>query len=498
MRRLPITIRLTLTFAVVTAAVLAATGLFVYARLSAELDQSVTDNLRSRADDVAAFVRRGGGLSRTDATKRLTEVGESFSQIIDAHGIVVGGTRAIGRHPLLGPGALAQARDHTIMTDHGALPHWDEQRLRLLATPIAVGGEHLVAVVGMSLSDQQDALTGLIHHLLIGGPAALLLATLTAFCLARAALAPVESMRRRAAAISASETGRRLPVPDTSDELSRLGQTLNAMLERLEAALARERMFVVDAGHELRTPLTILKTELELAMRHGHSTRELRDTIASAAEETDRLVTIAEDLLALARTEHRGPNVPHEPADVAELLERVAARFRAAAERAGRALEADAPAGLTVTVDRPAIERALGNMLDNALRHGEGAVRAVAVVRDARVELHVLDEGSGFPEHFRAHAFERFSRADVARTRGGSGLGLAVVQGVAAAHGGSAEVARTAGRGADVSISLPLTDHAAAATPGDATAGGATADGTAAGGLIGGTEVIPATGSVVM
>lgn len=456
MRRLPITIRLTLVFAVVTAAVLTATGIFLYARLAAELDRTAADSLRSRADDVSAFVQRLGPGAGGYAEARLTEVGESFSQIVDADGAVVGGTPAIGRRSLLAAADLRRAREHTILIDHDALPQWDEGALRLLATPIAVGGESVVAVVGMSMDDQRDALTGLVHQLLVGGPAALLLATLAAFGLARAALGPVESMRRQAAAISAAEPGRRLPLPQTRDELSRLGETLNAMLARLEAALARERAFVSDAGHELRTPLTILKTELDVALRHGRSFEQLHEAICSAAEETDRLVRIAEDLLVLGRSEHHALPARRESAEVADVIAAVLTRFRRDADGQGRELVADAPRGVRVIADRGPLERALGNMIDNALRHGSGTVRATAAIRGDRVELHVLDEGAGFPDEFVADAFERFTRADPARTRGGSGLGLALVAAIAVAHGGSAAAAHRPGGGADVWISLPL------------------------------------------
>jgi signal transduction histidine kinase len=464
--RVPITVRLTAVFAAVTAAILAATGLYLHARLRDELNHSVRDTLRSRADDVAALVHRGRpgprGLTRT----RLTEAGESFFQIIDARGRVVGGTRAVGRRPLLSRGELERARRTTILTDRAALPHWDEDRLRLLATPIAVkGGRHVVAVVGMSTEDVRDALQGHAGQLLIGGPVALLLATLTAFALARAALRPVESLRRQAAEISAAEPGRRLPLPNTRDELFRLGETLNEMLARLEGALLRERAFVSDAGHELRTPLTILKTELQLATRHGHTTEELREAVRSAAEETDRLVTIAEDLLVIARSDHEAASGRHELTDVADVVATVLARFRGEASRRARELEAAAPTGLLVVADRLALERALGNMLDNALRHGQGDVLVAAAAREGQVELHVLDQGPGFPEVFVAHAFERFTRADAARSRGGSGLGLAVVQSVAAAHGGSTGAARRPDGGADVWLSLPLAADTVARAP---------------------------------
>ena len=140
-------------------------------------------------------------------------------------------------------------------------------------------------------------------ELLIAGPIALLLATLAGYGLAGLALRPVESMRRRAAAISAERPGERLPVPQTGDEVERLGETLNEMLARLEAALLREREFVADAGHELRTPLALLRTELELALRHGEGVDELRQALRRSSEEVDRLAQLAEDLLLIARAD---------------------------------------------------------------------------------------------------------------------------------------------------------------------------------------------------
>ncbi len=461
MRRLPITVRLTAVFAVAMAAILVATGLFVHLRLGSELDQALGEGLQSRADDVTTFVRRSGPSTDAVGGKRLTDAGESLSQIVDPSGTVVGGTTAVGDRSLLTPRELERARDGTLIVRRRVVPGSKEGPLRLLATPVATQGDRLVVVVGAAVEDRDDALRGLGAQLLIGGPIALLLGTIIAFWVARAALAPVESMRRQAAAISAEQPGRRLPLPANRDELSRLGETLNAMLARLEAALAHERAFVSDASHELRTPLAILKTELELALRHGRSVEELRDAIGSAAEETERLVAIAEDLLVTARSEQRRLPIRCEPNDVGAVFAAVLQRFAKQAREAGCALEADAPAGLAVLADRLRLEQALGNMVDNALRHGGGRVGLAAAQGDGVVELHVRDEGPGFAPEFVARAFERFSRADEGRAGPGTGLGLAVVEGIAIAHGGSARAANRASGGADVWLCLPVVPDAA-------------------------------------
>ncbi len=300
-----------------------------------------------------------------------------------------------------------------------------------------------------------EALGNLAALLLIGGPAALLLASLAGYAAAGAALRPVEAMRRRASEISASGPEERLPVPPANDELRRLGQTLNEMLARIEATLEHERRFVDDASHELRTPLALHKAELELALRHGGGEAELRAAIASGLEEVDRLAQLADDLLVVARSGEGGLEVAAEPVRVEALFAAMAKRFEARASGSGRLLAVGAAGELAVNGDRIRLEQALTGMVDNALRHGDGEVRLWAAVSGGMVELHVGDRGAGFPPEFLPRAFERFSRADAARGRGGSGLGLAIVAAIARAHGGRPGAANDPGGGADVWIAVP-------------------------------------------
>jgi signal transduction histidine kinase len=229
------------------------------------------------------------------------------------------------------------------------------------------------------------------------------------------------------------------------------------MLERLELALTRERNFVSDASHELRTPLAILKTELELAAREGRSLQDLQSAVRSAAEETERLVRLAEDLLVIARSDQGRLPVRYTRIDVADFLAGVGQKFQQRAGESGRRIGVEMEAGrdLTLFADSLRLEQALGNLVDNALRYGGGAVRITARQRDARIEIHVADDGPGLPPYFLERAFERFSRADESRGRGGTGLGLAVVEAIARAHGGSAHAANRAGGGADIWLSLP-------------------------------------------
>jgi signal transduction histidine kinase len=221
------------------------------------------------------------------------------------------------------------------------------------------------------------------------------------------------------------------------------------MLARLHEAFEHERRFVADASHELRTPLALLRTELDLALRRPRSHDELESALRSAAEETERLSRLADDLLLIARADRGSLPIRREDVAADDLLRDAATRFASRASELGRELHVE-PSELHVEADPLRVGQALVNLVDNALTHGSGAVELSAERRDAFVEIHVRDEGAGFPEAFRARAFDRFSRADEARGRGGSGLGLSIVELVARAHGGSAGVGERAGGGADV------------------------------------------------
>jgi signal transduction histidine kinase len=435
------------------ALVLGATGVFVYLRFANELDATINSGLRSRASDVAALVKEADSGLR-EGHQNLVGRNESFAEVLDAAGGVTDSSMAVGHHVLLTPAELRRALHGPIFLNRGPLPGL-EDKSRLLAVPVKARGREQVVVVGTSTEARSESLTDLAQLLLIGGPVALLLASLAAYGVAAAALKPVEAMRSRAAEISAAEPERRLPVPPSDDEVARLGNTLNEMLERLGEALEHERAFVADASHELRTPLAILRTELELALAAGRSPEELRAALASAAEETDRLSQLSEDLLTIAQTERGELPLRLTRVNLAETFEGVNRRFSQRAEEGGRGMEVNAPPSLALDADRLRLDQAIGSMVDNALRYGAGPIDLEARAEDGSVEIHVLDCGEGFSEDFLGRAFERFSRASSSGRDGGSGLGLAIVRTVARAHGGDAHAANRPGGGADVWLTLP-------------------------------------------
>ena len=436
--RLPLRIRLALVVSVAMAVVLAGVGWFAYDRVGSDLNQALDQQLRGRAQDLSALVRRGGSLRATDG--RLVEEGESFAQVVAADGRVLDATPPLGGKSLLDADELARARDGAAFVNRSSVPGLDEPA-RMLAVPL----DGRVLVAGTTRENRAETLNSVRDAFLIGGPVALLLASLAGYALAGAALRPIEAMRRRAADISTSSLDERLPVGEAGDEVSRLGETLNEMLSRIEGGVLRERRFVADASHQLRTPLSLLTTELDLALRRARSAEELGAALRSAAESTARLSRLADDLLLLARADDGRVPLKAEETDVADLVHRVGKRF-------GVRVEAEP---LVVRADRLRLEQALTNMLDNAVRHGSGDVLLTAHRRNGRVELHVLDEGAGFPDGFLDQAFERFSRADPA-SPDGSGLGLAIVETIARAHGGEAHAVNRPEGGADVWLALPL------------------------------------------
>jgi heavy metal sensor kinase len=421
----------------------------VFLRLQAELIAAVDAGLRSRADVLLARIGEGGLIGGG----ALVEGDEAFAQLLGADGRVLQSSEDLADEPLVEPdvveGEVVFGR--RVATEEEVVP------ARLLAVTVAGGG---ALVVGASLEDQQDALGLLLAQLLIGGPVAVALASVVGWLVAGAALRPVERLRVEAEAVSGSEPGRRLAVPATGDELARLGESLNRMLGRLEEAVERERRFVGDASHELRTPLANLKAELELALRRARTPDELVGALRSAAEETDRLTSLAEDLLVLARSEGGRLSIRREALDAARLVRDTVASF------AGRALELGvslatrgAEEKLHADLDPARMRQALGNAIDNALRHTPRGGRVGVEIRregDALV-IEVTDTGGGFDPTFLVRAFEPFSRSDEARgrTHGGAGLGLAIVRAVADAHGGSVEAGNRPDGGASVTMRVP-------------------------------------------
>jgi signal transduction histidine kinase len=436
--RLPIRARLTAAFALATLLVLAGAGLFVYLRLAADLNESIDASLDARSRALVAAARRADPALGEGA---LGQPEETFAQLLAADGRVLfaaGGVR--------GPALRGSELRRPVRLER-RVPGV-EGVTRILARPAGAR----VAVVGQSLDDRDNALDSVVASFAIGGALAILLASALGYALAAAGLAPVEAMRRRAAGVSLTRDDERLPLPAAHDEVRRLGETLNDMLDRLRRSFERERRFVADASHELRTPIAVVKTELEGALRTRDYGPDVRDALVAAVEECDHLAQLAEDLLVIALADEGRLPVRREELAVRSVLEGVRDRFADRADQLDRHIRVDAPADVYVHADPLRARQALGNLLDNALRHGVGDVVLRARRAGAGVELEVAD-GGGFRAEIAGRAFERFAAADGARTGRHAGLGLAIVRAIAEAHGGAATI--LPGPGATVQVWLP-------------------------------------------
>jgi signal transduction histidine kinase len=454
---MPIRLKLAGTFAGVMVVLFGVMFLVLYEEYAAGLDNSIRASLVTRAADLAVIASESD--ARLRAHRVLPQGSGGFAQIVDPTGEVLATTPGVGDRLLLSRPQLAAAAggDGAVTVDVGERAVLRAYRVPVTGTSRAdrLGKNANVLIVGVSLANRNHELNQLQTLMFFGGPIALLLACFAGYVVAAKALAPVESMRRRAAALAGGEPEERLPVPPARDEIRRLVETLNDMLERVADVVGRGRAFVAGASHELRTPLTILQLELDDALGGTRSSQELEAAITSAREEVRRLTLLTEDLLVIAQTDQKRLPINRERVEAHEAMRVIAERHAHLNELVGKELIVEPGADVFFEADVARLDQALSNLVQNALRFGEGPVVLRACRRAGNVELHVLDSGPGFPADFLPHAFERFSRADPARSQRGTGLGLAIVLAVAEAHGGSANAQNRAGGGADVWLTLP-------------------------------------------
>ncbi len=426
------------------AALLIVAAAFVYVRLESDLTEAVDDALAMRVAAVTPASADPGAPAEAE---------DGFAQVLSVDGALVESSPGQAGAVLTST-AAAEAAAGGLRLERAV--EGVDGECRILAAPLPGG---LVAVVGQSLEDRDETLANLVTSFAIGGPIAIVLASLLGYALASAGLRPVEAMRRRAAGISLQRGEEALPLPKARDEIRRLGETLNEMLARLRASFEREQRFVADASHDLRSPIAVIRAELDAALLAGDLGPDARASVVVAIEECDALAALAEDMLVLARAADHALPLHLEVFEARAGLAEVATRFERRAAERGRAIRVEAGPGLEIRADRLRLRQALGNLLDNSLRHGAGDVLLAASGVPGAVALEVSDSGPGFAPAIAPRAFDRFATADAARAEGasgraGAGLGLAIVRAVAEAHGGAAEI--VPGDRTTVRITLPF------------------------------------------
>lgn len=430
-QRLPLRIRLVASFVAVMIVVLVGAGVFVYWRVEIALDTTLNTELDTQASTAQLTWR-----SSQDPARLIAALpAGSFGQVLDENGREVAATPGAQGLTLLRSHDLAQARRAIVDVTGGNILTGGNKRFRVLALPLdRADGRVDVAVLAVRLAQRDEALRELLAQLAAANLLALTAASLVAYRLARAALQPVERYRARAEEITTGAEGVRLDVPpDVDDEISRLGHTLNRMLTVQETNAAQQRRFLADASHELRAPLTVLTSEVELALRRPRTNEEYERTLQQIAQDTARLVVLADQLLDL---EHATQGGQESPFDLSTAAKRATERLRPTApSRYVTCAISTEP--LLVPLHDIALAQVLDNLIGNALRHGTGHVTVtVNPAGSSWVLLTISDEGAGPPPGFTEHAIERFRRADAARSSPGNGLGLAVVHTLVTRAGG--------------------------------------------------------------
>lgn len=338
----------------------------------------------------------------------------------------------------------------------------DGRHFLVFAARADVGHTGRVWTIQIAVDRSHDeALLGAYKHWLwLALGLAVLICPLVGHRIASRGIRPVREISRTAERTGSQNLKARIEPAGYPVELATLAQTFNAMLDRLEDAFARLSRFSADIAHELRTPVNNIRGEAEVTLSRGRSVEEYREALASCLEESGRLSELIESLLFLARAESPGTHLVREPVDVATELERLREYYEAPAADAGVALSVDAEPSIVAEVDRVLLQRAVSNVVENALDHtpAGGSVRLSARLGDGSVRIQISDTGSGIPTADVPHVLDRFYRADSARSsRGGHmGLGLAIVKAIADLHGGSVEIASERGRGTQFRLIFPV------------------------------------------
>ena len=334
---------------------------------------------------------------------------------------------------------------------------------RVIAATAHVGGgqNRLVTIqVAVDVSQKDGLLRRFQLWFWCTSAGLLVLFPLVGYRIARQGIRPVEEIATTARRITSSHLGERIAAEGYPYELASLALTFNNMLDGLEDSFERISRFSADIAHDLRTPVNNIRGEAEVALARARTIEEYRDALESSLEETVRLSDLIGNLLFLARTESPLTHLRLEAVDVAELLEQVREYYEASAADAGVVLTSDGGSEpIIVDLDRTLMQRAVGNLVSNAVAHTPvgGTVAMISRAEAANVRIEVSDTGVGIPAEALPRVFDRFFRVDPSRSRasGGTGLGLSIVQGITQLHQGNVEISSTPGVGTQVTLRLP-------------------------------------------
>jgi heavy metal sensor kinase len=451
--------RFALSLTVLILAFLAAFGAGVFFAFSRSLYTEVEDALSLSAEQVlASLYEDNGSIQMLTPDPNATHLAEfnAFTErgltliVLASDGNILEAVGPYSAEPLTVSPSLSRPLLQTIPETAQHDP------IRVYSLPILEGGHILGWVQTMqSLGSTEELLDRLRTVLLVGAGLFSLLAGFAGYFLAGRALAPIDAITDTAYRISTADLSSRLNLPDTGDEVSRLANTFDEMLGRIESGFARERQFTSDASHELRTPLTAMRTILNFIREGERPTEEYRQALDDLAEETNRLQGLVENLLQLARGE-RGLELHREEIDLSLLLADVADSLRPLAEDKDLTLTCDLPPSLVNSGDTDHLIRLIVNLLDNAIKYTEqGTITLSARENEGNAIIEVADTGIGIPPEHLPHIFKRLYTVDPARSSGGAGLGLSIARQIVQAHRGRIEVQSEMGNGTKFTVYLP-------------------------------------------
>ena len=460
--------RLTVFYVSALAVALLAVGGLIYALLAQALYSRIDDNLHALLQITANSLRNDleEGQDVADAARSTAAELSSREQMLAIYDPAGNLLAEEGRDSdlivTLPDLPTIPADDAVLVTAIEQRDGDDRHRLAIRRIELPAFKVHYIVVAGSSLERTDDELEELRHILLYVVPIALALAAVGGWFLAHRGLSPVAAMAERAQRIGAEDLSARLPVMNPGDELGRLAEIFNALLGRLESSLTQQRQFMADASHELRTPVTTTRTAANIALQRPHrDEQDYRESLEIIEQQTTRLSRIVDDMFTLARADAGNYPVRHDAMYLDELADEVvrAARIVAGGRRVRIELATVSPAPFAG--DEELIRRLIGNLVDNAVRHTEDGttVRVEITRQDSTFTIVVSDQGPGIPAESQRHIFERFYRADSARTRseghGGAGLGLALVRWIAEVHEGRVELTRASSAGSTFTVVLP-------------------------------------------
>ena len=458
MKSFPIGVRLTAWYFGILAIVLSLFGLTAYFAMRNSIYRTVDEELRARQEGVRRLIERTARYEPGDLRRELREhselAGNTLLQVADRQGNWLYRSPSMAHYEIPRP-AEDPTTPSTLMIDGAPL--------RVLTAEIQVGDQSYFAQAAAPLDDFYSALHRFATLLLVSIPLLLLSATVGGYWLSRRALAPVDQITRTARTISVQNLSNRLNVAPTGDELQRLSETLNGMLERLEAAFKKIIQFTADASHELRTPVAVMRTRTELSLRKPRSADEYRDTIAQVHSELEKTSELVERLMFLARADYGEEALQLCTTDLGEVVREAYSQ----GQMLSQAKQIDFREEMLsqpvwVKADAHALRRLFLILIDNAIKYTPTSGRVDIVLRqeDGFAVGEVRDTGIGIAPEDLPNIFERFYRADKARSResGGVGLGLSIGRWIAEAHGGTIDVRSSPGSGSTFRVRLPLID----------------------------------------